>query len=79
MNAKTLDWMPVWRYSAVLLTALAIAAAAVAEETSETRSSATSEGKGIARGELTDDAISYDEHAALRIAGERKKASRSKD
>ena len=77
MNATTLDRMPVWRLATICLAALLIAGAATASDVGETRSSATSQGKGIARGELTDGAISYDEHAALQTDGKRTRPNRS--
>ena len=55
----------------LVLLILLFAGAALAEPAGETRSTATSEGKGIERGKLTDGAISFDEHDALITEGQR--------
>ncbi len=75
MKAKVRNRIHIATVLALLV--LMFAGAAMAEPVTETRSSATSQGKGIARGELTEGAIQFDEHEALATAGSRDKSSRA--
>ena len=73
MKAKVRNRIHIATVLALLV--LMFAGAAMAEPVSETRSSATSQGKGIARGELTEGDIRFDEHDALVTQGERTRPS----
>ena len=78
MNTRTLSLTRLRTVAGLMMLTLLAAGLAVADESVETRSSATSQGKDIQRGALTDGAIAFDEHAALLTTGNRDKTAGNK-
>lgn len=70
------------KFSAITTLAILVlfaAAAAIAEESSDTRTSATIGGQGIERGALGAGSITYDERPALQTSGSRSKTRKSSE
>lgn len=77
MKTRTLNRSLSWSMAVVATTVLLFAGVAMADEATEKRTSALSQGQGIEKGQLTDGAIEFLEHDALVTEGSREKSSRA--
>lgn len=79
MKARILNRSFYWEVAVIAATAMLFTGIAMAEDSTEPRTAAISQGKGIQRGQLTDGAIKFLEHEALKTEGLRETSTKSSE